>query len=533
MQVAATGRQVAVMMAILVLGGLSATLEAAPLLDVSRTLVRFHNADAHERLVQPVFLTNVGDAPLILTAFTLSGTNAAEFILGGTCGPPITLAAGGGRCRLELASDFLSAPFAGKSATLVITSNSAVDPGPISVTGTYSAGHQPILTPNWLDFAPQAVATSAPTQTFLFANPFQGAALLATKIALGGGNVGDFSVASDCNRVLIGGQCTITIGFVPAANGPRSTELEVDFTAADSPNTTRVTHYSITGVGGPGAPAFDAHQQGLTGSWYQAATSGQGVELEIFPDLIAAGTGLMQGSWFTFDSAASGGADHNRWYTFAGNVQSGSTTATVPIYLNTGGNFNAPPVTSASVVGSVTVTFADCANAQLAYTFTDGSNRSGNVALTRLTPNVTCTMAGGSAPSGEFGLSGNWYDATESGQGFVIEVNPAAAAVFLTWYTYAVNGVSQGAAGQRWYTALASYAPGSRSILLPLYETTGGLFNASPPVPTNAQVGTATLTFTSCAAARFAFNFTAGSNAGQSGSIDLTRVGPVPAGCVF
>src|SRR5207342_184819 len=61
----------------------------------------------------------------------------------------------------------------------------------------------------------------------------------------------------------------------------------------------------------------DLDQHGLTGSWYQAATSGQGFEVEIYPDLTAPGTGLAQVSWFTFDTTV-GGADHQRWYTLSG-----------------------------------------------------------------------------------------------------------------------------------------------------------------------------------------------------------------------
>ena len=39
-------------------------------------------------------------------------------------------------------------------------------------------------------------------------------------------------------------------------------------------------------------PATDLNQHGLTGSWYQPATSGQGFEVEVFPDLLAPGTGF-------------------------------------------------------------------------------------------------------------------------------------------------------------------------------------------------------------------------------------------------
>jgi hypothetical protein len=44
-------------------------------------------------------------------------------------------------------------------------------------------------------------------------------------------------------------------------------------------------------------------------------------------------------------------------------------------------------------------------------------------------------------------------------------------------------------------------------------------------------VGAATVTFMSCTSAQLQFNFTGGSNMGRSGTIALSRVGPVPPGC--
>ncbi len=277
----------------------------------------------------------------------------------------------------------------------------------------------------------------------------------------------------------------------------------------------------------------DLNQHGLTGSWYEPATSGQGIELEFYPNLVAPGTAFVSGAWFTFDTAPVGGSDRERWYTFSGNGQSGQANVPVTIYQNIGGNFDALPVTSSTVVGSGTLAFTKCDTGTFAYTFTDGSGRSGMIPLTRITPNVTCTT--GTTPpttNGDFGLSGNWFAPATSGQGFLFEVNPLSPALFFTWYTYAPNGQAAGAAGQRWFTGFAAYTPGSRTVMTDLEETTGGLFDqVTNPAPVTATVGTATVTFASCAAAQLNFNFTGGSMAGHSGTLSLVRVGPVPAGC--
>ena len=289
----------------------------------------------------------------------------------------------------------------------------------------------------------------------------------------------------------------------------------------------------IASYGAPMASGPDLNQHGLTGSWFRSATNGQGIELEVFPNLIAAGTSLVQGAWFTFDVAPAGDAEHERWYTFNGNGKSGAANVPVTIYQNVGGNFDAAPVTQAVAVGTGTLSFQDCSNATLTYNFTDGSMRSGAIALTRVTPNVTCVMSGTPPLSADFALSGNWFDNATAGQGFVFDVNPAAPAFFLTWYTYALAGQPLGPAGQRWFVGLASpYTVGSRSIMLTLFETTGGVFDTpTNPPPSSPQVGTATVTFASCTAAQLQFNFTAGSSAGRAGVIALQRIGPVPPGC--
>ena len=127
----------------------------------------------------------------------------------------------------------------------------------------------------------------------------------------------------------------------------------------------------------------------MTGSWYESASSGQGVEVEIFPDP-SSGTGSTFVSWFTFDTVI-GGAERQRWYTAQGPVVTGQPGAALTIYRNTGGNFNATPITDAQPVGTATLSFDTCSSGELAYQFTDGTARTGKIPMTRLTQNVTCS----------------------------------------------------------------------------------------------------------------------------------------------
>ena len=294
--------------------------------------------------------------------------------------------------------------------------------------------------------------------------------------------------------------------------------------------------YSLTLFGAVGPPKPDLNQHGLTGSWYEPATSGQGVELEVYPDLTAPGTGLAFMSWFTFDSVV-GGADRQRWYTADGPVVTGQSNATLTIYRNSGGNFNAPPITESQVVGTATLGFDSCTTGTLSYTFTDGTGRTGSIPLSRLTQSMTCSITGARPTNADFAFSGNWYDPATSGQGITVEVNTGSQVLFLAWYTYAPNGAGAGAAGQRWYTAeqTTPLIPGSRTIPLRFFETTGGAFDTpTSPAPSTVVVGSGTLAFQNCSSATLSYNFTGGSSSsGASGSIALKRVGPVPAGCAM
>lgn len=334
------------------------------------------------------------------------------------------------------------------------------------------------------------------------------------------------------NFIPTGGGTLNYAGVDQVSFGP----LPTDGVTAVNPRTgAKISNVATNFAGNSASVAavsgIDLNQHGLTGSWYKPATSGQGIEVEVYPNQ-SPGAGFAQVSWFTYDSVA-GGAEHERWYTLSGPVMSGQPNASLTIYQNLGGNFNAAPMTTAQPVGTATLSFDTCTSGQLSYSFTDGTARQGTIALTRLTQNVTCAIAGGTvATNSDFALSGNWYDPATSGQGFTVEINPVSGAVFSAWYTYAPNGAGAGAAGQRWYTAqqTAPYMPGTRSIPVALYESTGGMFDAPVAVNT-AQVGTGTLAFQSCSAATLNYNFTSGSSSGLSGTIALSRVGPVPPGC--
>lgn len=278
---------------------------------------------------------------------------------------------------------------------------------------------------------------------------------------------------------------------------------------------------------------FDADQFALTGSWYNPPTSGQGLEIEVYPDLSGAGTGFLFGGWFTNDAAG-----NPQWYTLQGNLSS-SHGSTYPLAIGetTGGNFNAPPITRAVADGTATLTFYDCTHAALTYQFNDG--RSGTIPYVRLTPASACSSVVPVASSATLPAnysdvmhSGAWYDPATSGQGLMIDIAPSINTFFAAWYTYAPQSKGlTGAAAQRWFTLQDNaYTPGNLNLTgVPIIATSGGVFN-QPSNVTVTQVGTANIAFTSCTTMTLAYSFTQGEFSGLSGTIHEKAIVPL-AGC--
>ena len=227
--------------------------------------------------------------------------------------------------------------------------------------------------------------------------------------------------------------------------------------------------------GGP--PALDLDQHGLTGSWYEAATGGQGVEVEVFPNE-APGTGsaLVIGSPTTRHRWA----DHQRWYRSRPAV-AGQPSASLTIYQNAGGNFDAPPATGAQAVGTATLSFDTCSSGRLSTRSPDGTGRTGTMPLTRLTQNMTCSTTDPAPLQCRLrAVRENGLSVATSGQGLTAEGSPICVTFFAAWYTYTPNGGRAGASGQR---CTRRKVPLRRACarFLTIYETTGGMFDTPTP----------------------------------------------------
>lgn len=133
------------------------------------------------------------------------------------------------------------------------------------------------------------------------------------------------------------------------------------------------------------SPSTFTLNAGLNDAWFNTATIGQGVFINVFPVL-----GKVFLAMFTFDTqqppedavAVVGWAGH-RWVTALGDFS--GNTAVLSAELTEGGLFNSaePKVQQTPGYGTFTLVFTDCSNAVLTYEF-PGLGLSGSIELTRV-----------------------------------------------------------------------------------------------------------------------------------------------------
>lgn len=123
------------------------------------------------------------------------------------------------------------------------------------------------------------------------------------------------------------------------------------------------------------------------------------------------------------------------------------------------------------------------------------------------------------------GISDAWFDPAMPGQGFFITVFPELKLMFVAMFTFDAErpapGVDAhiGAAGQRWFTAFGSYVDGVAELDIEM--TSGGLFDASEPRPTQSNGGSLVFEFENCEKATATYDIT---SIDRQGQIPLQRV---------
>ncbi|WP_223789326.1 MBL fold metallo-hydrolase [Marinicella meishanensis] len=141
--------------------------------------------------------------------------------------------------------------------------------------------------------------------------------------------------------------------------------------------------------------SLDAENQipinpGLAGAWGVLGADSQGFLFDINDDL-----GFVFAAWFTYDpepasASKSVGAEEQFWLTVYGPYDGVSADLTVG--LSSDGLFASSVATGLSEVGTAQLSFSDCFNGSMSYSFRlpNGAEQSGVMQLSRLTPDSFC-----------------------------------------------------------------------------------------------------------------------------------------------
>jgi hypothetical protein len=262
---------------------------------------------------------------------------------------------------------------------------------------------------------------------------------------------------------------------------------EAEFVEATAGFITR--HNAATGAAG--ALNFQA-------LWYKApaeSESGWGVNIAHQGDVFFV-------TWFTYDT------DGSQMWLVAPDVRktTGNTYAG-PAYRTTGPAFNAVPFGAISFVqaGQMSFAFTDAGNGTFTYTTANGESLARTI--TRQVFGTPPTCAAGGTPGTTTNFSDLWYRfPAESEAGWGVNIAHQGDILFVTWFTYDLNGRGMWVVGPR-----MERAPGTNAFTGPLFRTSGPAFNAVPWNPasvTPLPFGNATITFTEADRGTFSYNVT-------------------------
>ena len=137
---------------------------------------------------------------------------------------------------------------------------------------------------------------------------------------------------------------------------------------------------------------------GVSGSWYEPATSGQGLVIDILPL-----NNLLAAYWFTYP--VQGGA--REWYLATGDINGDSVELT--IYRTENGVFDEISMVETNAVGTAQLEFLSCEAASWTYQI-DTLGQSGEIPLQRIAPDQMCEQFLATANTDIVSHTNAWVD---------------------------------------------------------------------------------------------------------------------------
>jgi hypothetical protein len=264
------------------------------------------------------FQNNTIATPINISSATISGPNAADFIIESqSCaGGPV---ASGRNCSVNIA--FSPTASGLRTGQLVITDDATGSPRivPLSGTGTPAV---PVLClssgSSTLSFGNQLLTTTSAVQSITITN-CGSAALNISSVSVTSVESNDFTVAQTCTNgpIVPGGTCTLNVAFNPQVAGTRVATLVIADDASGGP-----TVLTVTGVGAALLPAicfdgssvdFGSVGTGSTGSIQSVTITNCGSASLVFSNILLTGANpgdfiLVSSSCATMGSGLSTGS---------------------------------------------------------------------------------------------------------------------------------------------------------------------------------------------------------------------------------
>lgn len=126
--------------------------------------------------------------------------------------------------------------------------------------------------------------------------------------------------------------------------------------------------------------SFSQINQGISGGWFEPATSGQGFLIDVDPV-----NNFIFVAWFTYNDVTTKniGEPNHRWLSASGNYT--GTSANLPLYVTSGGKFNDPQSVTTVQDGTLNISFEDCSTGTVQYSISS-ANLTGTIPIQRLLP---------------------------------------------------------------------------------------------------------------------------------------------------
>ena len=258
---------------------------SGPFLSQSTTALTFSSTTTGTSSArETVTFKSVGGQPVTLVTIAISGTNASDFGLSGSC---LTTALLQTQTSCPLTVTYSPARVGNSAAVITITGNSPTSPQTVSLSGTAVAPPAPAPVASFSTANPFTLpgtttqGTSSAPQTISVSNTGN-APLHISTVVLGGFNSSDYSLAaSGCSGAVVAANssCAMTLAFSPSASGFRTASMTVNDDAANSPQVLSIIGDAVPAVSinaATGSSTSLSVSAGQTAQFNLTATPGSG-----------------------------------------------------------------------------------------------------------------------------------------------------------------------------------------------------------------------------------------------------------------